>query len=88
MFKRSKSEVLVDDETSEGEGDAPWHRERADKVSRARGRSGSNQTKTSLASVALSITRERRFNLPIIGVIYFFIIIFFKCMYGKCLIAI
>lgn len=33
MFKRSKSEVLVDDETSEGEEDAPWHRERADKVS-------------------------------------------------------
>ncbi|KAG7323752.1 hypothetical protein KOW79_013454 [Hemibagrus wyckioides] len=31
MFKRSKSEVLVDDETSEGEEDAPWHRERADK---------------------------------------------------------
>ncbi|KAB5546074.1 hypothetical protein PHYPO_G00067930 [Pangasianodon hypophthalmus] len=30
MFKRSKSEVLVDDETSEGEEDAPWHRERAD----------------------------------------------------------
>ncbi|XP_053338266.1 testis development-related protein [Clarias gariepinus] len=31
MFKRSKSEVLVDDETSEGEEDAPWHRERAEK---------------------------------------------------------
>lgn len=33
MFKRSKSEVLVDDETSEGEEDAPWPRERAGKVS-------------------------------------------------------
>ncbi|TSP79434.1 Testis development-related protein [Bagarius yarrelli] len=31
MFKKSKGEVLVDDETSDGEEDAPWHRERAEK---------------------------------------------------------
>ncbi|KAK2825563.1 hypothetical protein Q7C36_019490 [Tachysurus vachellii] len=37
MFKRSKSEVLVDDETSEGEVDAPWHRESAHKDKEAEG---------------------------------------------------
>lgn len=69
MFKRSKSEVLVDDETSEGEEDAPWHRERADKVSSRT--DGVNQTKTYLAnrSTSTSITlRERRFKLSLLAV--------------------